>query len=441
MKTILLFGAGRSATALIDYLLEHCESLGTQLLIVDRDISSVAEKMQKHPFGAAKILDISDKDARQTLVGTAEVVVSMLPARFHHIIAEDCLLFSKSLFTASYLSKELKAMDEEAKAKGLLFLNEIGLDPGIDHMSAKQVIDDVHEKGGKFLSFKSFCGGLIAEESDDNPWNYKFTWNPRNVVLAGSSGVAQFLEKGQYKYLPYHQLYSRLQHLKIPNFGKFEAYPNRDSLSYRKPYNLEYLETIYRGTVRKTGYCKNWNAFVQLGMTDDTYQMKDSKGMTCRAFTNSFLPYGKQHTVEEKFQHYTGIEDLDRFEWLGLFSDEVLPRDTGTPAQILQAILEPKWALKEDDKDLIVMQHQFEYQLNGKTYLHKSSFGIEGKDAQITGMAMTVGYPIAMAVKLYLQGKLKRTGVHIPIHKTIYEPILEELKTKHIQFSEDITEL
>jgi len=439
MKKIILFGAGRSTTALIQYLLDHAEELNANLLIVDQDKGLIEDKINGHSRGEALVLDIFKESERKALIQSAEVVISMLPARFHQIIAEDCLAFSKSLFTASYLSPELKAMDKKAQEKGILFLNEIGLDPGIDHMSAKKVIDEVHEKGGKFTSFKSFCGGLIADKYDTNPWNYKFTWNPRNVVLAGQ-GVAQFLEHGKYKYTPYSSLYSRTESMDILNYGQFEAYANRDSLSYRKHYEIDYIPTIFRGTLRKPDYCKHWDAFVKLGMTDDTYAMTDIEGMTFREFTNSFLPYSTEK-LEDKFKAFTGLDDISRFEWLGLFSDQTITLSKGSPAQVLQSILVPKWELEEEDKDLIVMQHQFEYEIDGQAYKHKSSFGLEGKDSQMTGMAMTVGYPLAIAVKMYLKGKITRTGVHIPVHKNIYNPILEELEKMNITFIEEINEV
>ncbi|MGB0870041.1 MAG: saccharopine dehydrogenase family protein [Flavobacteriales bacterium] len=436
MKKIVQFGAGRSSTALIQYLLDHSEELDIQLIIVDRDKNLIEKKLNNHPRSLAVEFDINDKNIRNKYISEAEVVISMLPARLHQIIAEDCIEYSKSLFTASYLSENLKALDAKAKEKNVLFLNEIGLDPGIDHMSAKKVIDEVHEKGGKLTSFKSFCGGLIADEFDTNPWKYKFTWNPRNVVLAGN-GVAQYLEHGKYKYTPYTSLFERIERMDILDYGTFEAYANRDSLSYRTPYEIEYIPTIFRGTLRKPDYCKHWNVFVKLGMTDDSYVLKNTKDMTFRAFTNSFLPYSSI-SLEEKFKTFSGLEDISKFEWLGLFSEEKIGLENVSPAQILQHILVPKWKLEQEDKDLIVMQHQFEYEIDGISYQHKSSFGLEGQNNQMTGMAMTVGYPLAIAVKMYLKGKITRTGVHIPVHKNIYDPILNELEKMNIKFVEEI---
>lgn len=439
MKQILIIGAGRSSVSLIDYLLKHAASTGYKVIVADKQLEWAQKKVNNHPDGQALGLDIFDNEQRRIAIEKADLVISMLPARFHLLVAKDCLEFSKNLLTASYLSEELVEMDTAVKEKGLIFLNEIGLDPGIDHMSAKIIIDEIHTNGGKFKSFKSFCGGLIAPESDNNPWHYKFTWNPRNVVLAGQ-GTAQFLQNGRYKYIPYHNLFSRTEEMNILSFGKFEAYANRDSLSYRKFYNLDYIPTLYRGTLRRPGYSKAWNIFVQLGMTDDSYKMEGIENMTYRQYTNTFFKYSEQ-SIEDKFKTFFGLsdEEMEMFSWLGLFSDAKI--DLGkeaSPAQILQMILEKKWTLSPEDKDLIVMQHQFEYELKGKNYTHISSFGIVGDDQNHTGMAKTVGLPLAIAAKLVLEGKIKHTGVCIPVHPEIYKPVLKELENMGIVFTEDV---
>ncbi len=441
MKTILVIGAGRSSVSLIDNLLNHASSSGYRVKVADKNYDWAKEKVNHHPFGIAQSLDIFNNEKRQKEIQEADIVISMLPARFHLMVAQDCLKFGKNLLTASYLSEELKEMDEEVKAKDLIFLNEIGLDPGIDHMSAKTIIDEVHEKGGKFSSFKSFCGGLIAPESDNNPWHYKFTWNPRNVVLAGQ-GTAQFLQHGRLKYIPYHNLFNRTEVLNILSFGKFEAYANRDSISYKKFYQLDYIPTLFRGTLRRPGYSRAWNTFVQLGMTDDSYQMENSQNITCRQFTNTFLAFGDK-PVEEKFQNTFQLSDseLEMFRWIGLFSDEIIPLENASPAQILQYILEKKWTLSPEDKDLIVMQHQFEYELDGKSFQHTSSFGIIGDDQTHTGMAKTVGLPLAIAARLILKNEISLRGVHIPVHPEIYRPVLAELRTLGINFEEEIKEV
>ncbi len=441
MKTILVIGAGRSSVALINNLLNHASSSGYRVKVADKNHEWAKEKINNHPNGIALSLDIFNNLQRQQEIQAADIVISMLPARFHLMVAKDCLSFEKNLLTASYLSEELKDMDEEVSAKGLLFLNEIGLDPGIDHMSAKTIIDEVHAKGGKFKSFKSFCGGLIAPESDNNPWHYKFTWNPRNVVLAGQ-GTAQFLQHGRLKYIPYHNLFNRIEEMSILSFGQFEAYANRDSISYKKYYNLDYIPTLFRGTLRRPGYSKAWNLFVQLGMTDDSYEMENQKNTTFRQYTNTFLPFGEK-SIEEKFKENFNLSEdgLKMYAWLGLFSEEVIPVEKASPAQILQYILERKWTLANEDKDLIVMQHQFEYEIDGKEYSHTSSFGIIGDDQINTGMAKTVGLPLAIAARLILKDKISLKGVHIPVHPEIYNPVLKELQSLGIDFEEEINEI
>jgi saccharopine dehydrogenase (NAD+, L-glutamate forming) len=434
MKTVLQFGAGKSAIAIIEYLLKYATELDIKLIVFDQNISSVKPYLNNERLEAIEG-NIFDDEKRKTYIENATCVISMLPARFHLIVAKDCLEFSKSLFTASYLSSEIIQFDESAKRKNILFLNEIGLDPGIDHMSAMQIIDEVHDKGGKFESFKSFCGGLVAD-AYDNEWRYKFTWNPRNVVLSGQ-GVAKFLEKGQYKYIPYQQLFLRKESMNILDFGQFEAYANRDSLGYKKHYQLEYIDTMFRGTLRKDGYLDFWNTFVQLGMTEDSYELENLEGMTYRDFTNTFLPYSETLSVEEKFEKHIN-QPLSKYENLGLFSDQKIELENGSPAKVLQEILVKKWSLNQEDKDLVVMQHQFEYTLDGKNYKLRSSFGLEGSDPVHTAMATTVGLPLVMAVKRYLQGKINLTGVHIPVQKEIYQPILEELKEYKISFTEEL---
>ncbi len=441
MKTILVIGAGRSSVSLIDNLLNHAASSKYKVKVADKNYDWAKDKIHNHPEGIPIRLDIFNNKERQQEIQAADIVISMLPARFHLMVAKDCLNYGKNLLTASYLSDELKDMDEEVKSKDLIFLNEIGLDPGIDHMSAKTIIDEIHEKGGKFNSFKSFCGGLIAPESDNNPWHYKFTWNPRNVVLAGQ-GTAQFLQHGRLKYIPYHNLFNRIEEMDILSFGQFEAYANRDSISYKKFYDLDYIPTLIRGTLRRPGYSKAWNIFVQLGMTDDSYQMENEPNTTFRQYTNTFLAFG-DGSVEDKFKNSFNLndEELNMYSWLGLFSEEIIPLEKASPAQILQYILEKKWTLANEDKDLIVMQHQFEYEIEGKSYQHTSSFGIVGDDQTYTGMAKTVGLPLAIAARLILQNKISLRGVHIPVHPEIYKPVLAELQKLGIDFEEEIKEI
>ncbi len=356
-------------------------------------------------------------------------------------VAQDCIAFAKHLVTASYVSEEIKSLDGQAKKKGLVFMSEIGLDPGIDHMSAMQIIDQIRAKGGKMLLFESFCGGLVAPESDNNLWNYKFTWNPRNVVVAGQGGTAKFIQEGTYKYIPYHQLFRRTEFFEIEGYGKFEGYANRDSLNYREAYGLKDVLTLYRGTMRRVGYSKAWNMFVQLGMTDDSYCIEDSEGMSYREFVNLFLPYSPTDSVELKMRHLLKI-DQDDIMWeklleLNLFdAQKTIPLKNATPAQLLQYILEDSWSLSDSDKDMVVMYHKFGYELNGTKRQIDANMVVIGENRTHTAMARTVGLPVAIATILILNRKIATPGVQIPISNEVYQPILEELKTYGIRFKE-----
>ncbi len=439
---ILIIGAGMSAAQLIKYLEGHSSKFNWSLTVADKNISVIKKKVS--PATNVVKFDLFDEGKREKLVSEADVVVSLLPARFHIEVAKTCLKFNKSLFTASYESDEMRELAGEIEQKGLLFLNETGLDPGIDHMSAMHIIDRIKEEGHKLLDFESFTGGLIAPESDDNPWHYKFTWNPRNVVVAGQGGPAKFIQEGKYKYIPYNRLFRRTELIEIEGYGRFEGYANRDSLKYIKQYHLEGVPTVYRGTLRRPGFCRAWNVFVQLGMTDDTFYMENTEDMTYREFVNSFLYYHPSDSVRTKLFHYMHIDQdsdiIEKLDCLGLFTDKKLGLKQATPAQALQHILTKKWKLKPEDRDMIVMWHKFIFREKGKRSRKEltSSLVVEGRNQSDTAMSRTVGLPLAMAVKLYLTGKLKVTGLHIPNFKEIYEPILKELKEHGIEFKEDI---
>ena len=444
MKKILLLGAGLSASSLISYLLKQAAIYNWQLRVVDQSIELVKKKLNNHPNGVALSFNALDKDARWEELKQADIVISMLPARFHIEVAKDCLELGKNLITPSYVSKEMKQIEKQVQDAGLIFLNEVGVDPGIDHMSAMKIIDEIHTKSGKVTSFKSFCGGLVAPESDNNPWNYKFTWNPRNVVLAAQGGTAQYIDHGQYKYIPYTQVFSRLDKITIEKYGEFEGYANRDSLSYRSIYKLNDIPTIYRGTLRKKGYCSAWNVFVQLGLTDDVTILENSAHLTPRTFINSFLPYNDTLSVEEKWEKACkqfGVTDFDRYKWLGLFeNDQALGIDNATPAQILEKILVSKWVMEPNDKDMLVMVHQFEYQLDGQNFFLESSMVNIGDDNVHTAMSKTVGFPLGICAKLVLLDQIKLRGVLLPTHAEIYLPVLEELKELGIRFTESLLE-
>ncbi|MFZ9027695.1 MAG: saccharopine dehydrogenase family protein [Crocinitomicaceae bacterium] len=440
MKTILVLGAGLSSSSLIRYLLENSVANEWEVRVVDRDIDLVKSKIDGHVNGTPLAFNALDAEERRPEIQQADLVISMLPARFHPEVARDCIDMKTDLITPSYISPEMKALHEEAKAAGIVIMNEIGVDPGIDHMSAMKIIDHIKGKGGKLSSFKSFCGGLIAPESDNNPWNYKFTWNPRNVVLAGQGGAACFIRNNEYKYIPYNRLFNRLDHIQIEGYGDFVGYANRDSLSYRTVYGIEDIPTIFRGTLRRPGYCQAWNVFIELGMTDDSYELLITRGLTPRALMNAFLPYDKNKTVEDKFKDFLGEERLhlfEKFEWLGIFEKEpIFDLEKATPAQLLQEILVRKLSLDHGDKDMLVMVHEFEYELNGEQHRVESHMVNIGEDQVYTSMSNTVGLPAAICAKMILKGEVKERGVTLPIKPELYNPILNELEEFDIKFIE-----
>lgn len=441
MRTILIIGAGRSSSSLIKYLLDKSKVEKLHIIVADVHMDSAKSKTNNHANATAIVLDIFNEAARKRVIQDADIVVSMLPARMHIEVAQDCLEFGKNMVTASYINKEMEDLHEDVKSKGLTFLNEMGVDPGIDHMSAMQVIDRIRENDAKILLFESFTGGLVAPECDDNLWNYKFTWNPRNVVVSGQGGAAKFIQEGKYKYIPYQKLFRRTEFLDIDGYGKFEAYANRDSLKYRSVYGLDDIPTLYRGTIRRVGFSRAWNIFVQLGMTDDSYKIEGSENMSYRDFTNSFLAYDPNDSVELKLRHYLKIDQDDEV-WaklleLKLFNpSKKVGLKSASPAQILQKILMDSWTLKENDKDMIVMHHKFGYEYKGEKRQIESQMVVLGDDQTFTAMSKTVGLPVAIATLKILNAEIKTKGVIIPIDKDVYEPILKELEAHGIVFTE-----
>ncbi len=440
MKTILALGAGRSASVLISYLLQQGEANGWKILIGDISQDAARERIGQAAVGEAIAFDITQEEASKQSIARADVVISLLPAHFHPMVAQHCLALGKHLLTASYVSDEMMAFQEAAKAKGLLFLNECGLDPGIDHMSAMQVIDKIKNNGGALVSFESFTGGLIAPETDpENPWRYKFTWNSRNVVMAGQS-TAKYIQNGEYRYIPYQQLFKRITPVSVPGYGEYEGYANRDSLKYIDTYKLQGIKTMLRGTLRNKGFCSAWNVLVQLGCCDDTYVMEGVDRMTHRSFIDAFVDADKSISLEEKLIRTFSLAkdgpELTRLRWSGLLDGEPVGLTSGTPAQILEHILNKKWKLKPADNDLIVMWHRFVFEQGGKQREIQASLVARGEDAVHTAMAKTVGLPLGIAARLLLQGKLKSTGVVIPVHAEFYTPVLQELKTLGIELTE-----
>lgn len=439
MTNILIIGAGRSTTSLINYLIQNSTTYNFKITVADVDIKLAQEKVANHTNATAISFNINDAEKRREIIQQHDFVISMLPAFMHAEVAKDCVEFGKHIATASYVSADMKALDKEAQKKGLILLNECGLDPGIDHASAMKEINDIKQKGGEVISFKSYCGGLVAPESNDNPWGYKFSWNPRNVILAGQ-GTAQYLENGALKFLPYNRLFSQTDTISMEGYGSFDAYANRDSISYQEIYGLQSAKTMLRGTLRQQHYCKAWNVFILLGLTDDTTKITHANQLSYSDLINAFLPNGKG-TVKEKLKHFLKdnwdkeIETM--LDYLELFSDKKITVSEGSPAQLLQALLEEKWKLQDTDKDMIVMQHQFEYKLlsdANKIFKTNSSLVVIGKDNHDTAMAQTVGLPLAITVKNFITKKFTDVGVQIPTTPQIYEPLLKELEEQNIIF-------
>ncbi|WP_034041886.1 saccharopine dehydrogenase family protein [Wocania ichthyoenteri] len=441
MRKILVIGSGKSTSFLIKYLLDKSESENLYITIGDINIENAKKLIGNHKNATAITLDVFNEISRIEAIKNTDIVVSMLPARFHIEVAKNCIQYKKHMVTASYISPEMQALNDDAKANGLVLMNEIGVDPGIDHMSAMQVLDSIRDKGGNVILFESFTGGLVAPESDNNLWNYKFTWNPRNVVVAGQGSAAKFLQEGTYKYIPYNRLFRRTEFLEVDGFGRFEVYANRDSLKYQSVYGLDNIKTLYRGTMRRVGFSRAWNIFVTLGMTDDSYTIEDSENMSYRDFVNAFLTYSPTDSVELKLRHALKI-DQDDIVWdklveLDIFNaNKRVELKKATPAQILQKILMDSWTLEENDKDMLVMYHKFGYELNGKKHQIDATMVTLGDDQTYTAMAKTVGLPVAIATLAILNKKITTPGVQMPITKEVYQPILKELKDFGIQFNE-----
>ena len=436
---VVLFGAGRSSIYLIEYLQKYLQEKGGELHIYDRDKKNILERIKDCPISHAHSINITDVELRKAAISTADVVISMLPAALHMLVAEDCLELNKHFATASYISDEMEALNDKVKEKGLVFLNELGVDPGIDHLSAMEIINNLKALGAEITEFESFTGGLVTPECEDNPWKYKFTWNPRNVVLAAQGGAVKFIHNGKYKYIPYQKVFRRTEIVTIPEYGKYEGYANRDSLTYRETYGLETVKTMYRGTFRRPGFGKAWNCFVQLGATEDSYTLENSENMTNRDFINTFLAYHPTDSVELKLRMSLGIQQDDvelweKLEWLGIFKDTKIGLANATPAQILEHILKQKWELKPEDKDMIIMWHKFVYLLNGEEKTHSTYLIVKGENEDHTAMAKTVGLPLGMGVRLILENKIPQKGVILPIYKEVYKPILEELKEWGVEF-------
>lgn len=415
--------------ALIDYLVEHSIREKWQVIVADITAEQALQKTKSRPNTRALGLDLRQAVERESLVKDADIVISMLPASLHLMVAEDCIRLKKNLVTPSYISDDMKALGARVKDAGLIFMNEMGLDPGIDHMSALQILDGLKNEGKKILGFESHCGGLVAPESDDNPWHYKFTWNPRNVIVAGQgAGGIHYLKDGKHADLEYQQLFTKTSQLEVEGYGKFESYPNRDSLKYIQEYDLEGVQTMYRGTLRVPPYCAGWNEMVQLKLTDDSLVNDGIDQMSFKAFFEA-----------KAGKHLSDLNADLRALLLQTFDDNrPIPFTSATNAKILQALLESQWVMKPGDKDMIVMVHQITFEHEGVKKQMQSSLVYIGKDTEHTAMATTVGLPVAMVTKMILNGQIGMRGVLMPKYADIYNPILAELKEYGVEFKEQL---
>lgn len=419
MKTIVLIGAGKSATVLIDYLIAEAETNNWKFIIADTDKEQILLKTRNSKFAEAVELDVTNEKQRGDLIQRAHVVISMMPPALHFLVAKDCVEYRKHLLTASYLDDKMKSLQDEISNRKLLFICEMGLDPGIDHMSAMQIINDIKAKGGKITSFKSHCGGLVAPESDDNPWHYKISWNPRNIVMAGQSGAVYKLNN-EIKKDAYEDLYDCSNKIEFDGLDGLAYYPNRDSLGYISTYKLPDTATFVRTTLRHVDFFKGWNAIVHAGLTNDVDTV-DTKELTFKKWSAPVSAYVNEANKK-------------MLEFLGLFDEEAVPDSAKTSADILQYLVETKLKMQPQDKDMIVMLHEFEYMLNGKEHQLKSCLVVKGEDSLRTAMAKTVGLPLGIAAKLILNDTIKLRGLHIPIATAIYEPVLSELQKNGISF-------
>jgi saccharopine dehydrogenase-like NADP-dependent oxidoreductase len=440
LKNILIIGAGKSAVFLIEYLLKEAQINNWRVTLADANLSAAEARIKDNSKGKAIQFDVANIDLLNQLIQQQDLVVSMLPAHMHGDVAKACVAYGKHMVTASYVSDTMKSLHEAAKNKGLILLNECGLDPGIDHASAMKIIHEIKAKGGEISSFKSYCGGLVSPESNTNPWGYKFSWNPRNVVLAGQN-TAIFLDHKKVQHIPQNRIFTQIEPIKIEGLGHFDGYANRDSLSYIDIYGLQNVNTMLRGTLRQSGYCKAWNALLALGLADDSFIIKNAKQFTYTTLALSFLSATANDLKaawKELVGKYWDDEVENKLAFLGFFSDEPILLEQGTPAQLLQNLLERKWQLMPEDKDMIVMQHIFEYSLDNKKYRLFSSLEEHGQDQVYTAMAKTVGLPAAIVAKLILTNQLKTSGVVIPTIKEIYNPLLKELESFDVVFKESV---
>lgn len=435
MKQVLIIGAGKSSSCLIKHLIDNRVFLDIAVTVVDintRPLHSFIGLEDVH------LVEIASGDIKEyePYISKSFLTISMLPAFMHIEVARLCLLYNSHLITPSYISAEMQALEGEVKAKNLIFLNELGFDPGIDHLTTMKIYHDIVAQGGRLTSYRSYAGGLVAPRSDDNPWHYKFSWNPRNVILAGQGGEIKYRKNGIEEALTYQDLFSKSEILNVSHGHVFDAYANRDSLKYEKLYGWENIDTLLRGTLRIHGFCEAWSILVDLGLTDDSIKNRPFSGKTYAEFYAAFLP----SLADDFMKNQTPIVQ-EKLNFIGFTDEKSIIENDGSAAEILQSILVDKWKLNPEDTDWVVMVHFFEYTLHGKNYEIESYFSLEGESSTYTAMSKTVGMPIAFATELILQDKIKTRGVLMPTASDIYLPILQRLAETGIEFIETIKEI
>ncbi|MDR3682055.1 MAG: saccharopine dehydrogenase C-terminal domain-containing protein [Flavipsychrobacter sp.] len=441
MQTILIAGAGKSSIHLIHYLLSHAARNKWRVIVADSDANAIAEKTSGNPFAEIAAIDITKTEQREPLVAKADIVVSLMPPNLHILLAQDCLKHKKNLITSSYITPEMKAMEKEVKEAGLMFMCEMGLDPGIDHMTANQIIHSIQRVAGIITSFKSYCGGLVAPEYDDNPWHYKFSWNPKNVVFAGKGG-AKYLNQGKQVEVPYEKMFDSNKRIKVDGIGSFAYYPNRDSLNYLQQYDVPEIKTFLRATLRHPAFCKGWNALVALGLTSDDDEFEGTPN-TYASWLKKKTGYHNGLTLKEYVAQKLKVLPDDRvlpmIEWLGILDENPLPDGKKSSALHLLDLLEDKWKMLPAEKDMVIMQHEVEYTHKERKIKLVSSMTLKGESRDFSAMSKTVGLPMGILARMVLNNKINvPTGVCIPNMPVVYRPVLTELKHHGISFREEV---